>query len=747
MQKQYKRLTRGLLSILPLGAMMMLTLGGAAQNQNKSVKDSTNHMLEEVIISASRADNKTPLTTSTLLREELDQAKIVQSVPFMLNLQPSVEAVGENGMMGNTSMRIRGIDATRINVNINGITLNDPESQGVFWVNIPNLAGMSQSLQIQRGLGASNGGGNNFGGAVNLQTLNARSMPYGEADLSIGSWNTRQYGVMAGTGIGKRGFAFDAAYNGMTTDGYVRGGKGDQQSLFLSGGYYGNRSIVKAVAILGKQMTGICWDGATAEQLDKDPTYNGDGAYYDEKGNVRYYDNETDNYSQQHYQLYWSFFANDHWTLNTALDYTHGDGYDMRYKYNKKWSKYNMTALDTSIKKTDFILKKKMKNDAFTETFSARYNNGPITLTFGEMLLYFTGDHYDDVAWTKDASIVNDSTPFNYNGNDANKKDATVYAKLNYDFSDKSNIYADLQLRYLDYSVHGTDDDYGRIDYDTTLLFFNPKLGWNYLINDNQRIYAVAGLNHREPTRADIKDASNNDKEIGPESMLDIELGYAFNNSRNLFRANAYAMLYKGQLTPTGRITESNYALMENVDKSYRMGIELEAGHRVNRWFELSGNLTLSTNKIKDYKYVYNNDHDNDWAATWDTIDMGTTTLAFSPSVIGAAIATFHPTSNWDIDLTGKYVGKQYCDNTGREEMAQKAYFVLNCSAAYTWHLDNGADFVLQGLLNNVLNNKYRTNAWASYGYDWDNDVKDVFSRAYFQNPGINFTIRAIARF
>ena len=746
MQKHYTTLKRGILSILPLSAMLLSSLIGAAQN--KPTKDTTSHMLEEVIISASRADYKTPLTTSTLQREELDEAKIQSSIPYMLNLLPSVVATGENGTVGNTNMRIRGIDATRINVNINGISLNDPESQGVFWVNIPNLAGMSQSLQVQRGIGAGNAGGASFGGSINLQTLNARSMPYATADLGYGSWNTRQYGIAAGTGIGKKGFFFDAAYNGLTSDGYVRGGTSDMQSLFLTGGYYGNSSILKAVVILGQQLTGICWNGADSATLNNDPTYNDVGYYEDDKGNVHYYPDQ-EKYRQQHYQLYYSYLMGDSWTLSAALDYTHGFGYDERYKYNKGWNYCGMTQ-PGSVAKTDFIFQKLMNNNAVTESLSAQFKSNKLTLTFGESLLLFAGDHYGEVLWTKDSSMVTPDKRFtNWYSNTGKKKDANVYVRMNYDFSSRSNIYADLSFRYVDFSITGEDEDkkdgYAPYDYHKVFPFFNPKVGWNYMVTPRQRFYAVAGISNREPTRSDIKEAEHQGTTMEAERMLDIEAGYALTDSRYTIRANAYAMLYKDQLTPTGMYTPSNYPLMINVDKSYRIGLELEGGYRFTDWFNLNGNFTLSTNKVVDYDYTYMSGVDAAWNPVNTTVNLGTTDLAFSPAVVGAAIAAFHPCRNWEIELIGKYVGKQYCDNTSREEMAQDAYFLLDFRTAYTWRLENGNEFELQGMVNNVLNHNYRTNAWASYGYDWSSAV--VFSRGYFQQPGTHFAIRAIARF
>lgn len=745
MQKQLKEsLKRSLKGALPISVMLLLASAATAQSPKNGAKDTTNHLLEEVIISASRADNKTPLTTTTMSRRQLDENKIDKSVPYMLELQPSVVATGENGTVGNTSMTIRGVDASRINVNINGITLNDPESQSVFWVNIPNLAGMAQSLQIQRGIGAGAGGGSSFGGAVNLQTLNARSLPYAEVDMSLGSWNTRQYGLTAGTGIGRKGFAFDVAYNGLTSDGYVRGSAADMQSLFMSAGYYGARSLLKAVVILGQQSTGICWDGADSATLREDPTYNSDGMYYDELGNVRYYDNEKDYYYQRHYQLFYSFLPNEHWTLNAAVDFTHGDGYDERYKYNKKPSYCGMENILTG--RTDFILQKKMLNSAYTESFSAKYNRNAFTLTMGESFLYYDGDHYGKVIWTKDTTDnVSKDNPFEWYRNTGVKKDATVFARMNYDFSTRSNVFADMQLRYVTYDINGTDDDYPTLNFSEKYPFFNPKVGWNYMISPNRRFYAVAGINHREPTRADIKDACNSGKEIKAEEMMDVELGYALQDTKFVFHGNVYAMLYKDQLTPSGQISNSGYALMENVNKSYRLGVELEAGYRFADWFSLDGNLTLSVNKIIDYKYHYNSYY-NDWDTYLDTtFALGNTTLSMSPSIVGAGIATFRPAKDWKVQLIGKYVGRQYCDNTSREDMLLDGYFVMNLRTSYTWHMSDHNEFELQLAVNNVLNNKYRTNAYV-YDFYYSNGSFDCYHN-YFQQPGTNATLRAVVRF
>ena len=562
--------------------------------------------LNEVVINASRADGKTPLTTSEMGRQQLEEIRILPSLPYQIELEPSVVVSGENGMVGATSFRIRGVDATRINVNINGITLNDPESQSVFWYNIPNLGGMAQNIQIQRGIGASSGGTASFGGAMNLQTFTVAPKAYGQADLSYGSFNTKQYGVTVGTGRTKNGFAFDMAYNGLNSDGFVRNGKSDQQSLFLNGGWYGKRSLLKAVFILGHQKTGITWDGASAEDLDQDPTYNGTGAYYDEFGNVHYYDNETDNYNQRHYQLYYSFRPSNRWTLNAAFDYTHGDGYYEQYKDNKKPGSYYGLISLSGTSKSDFIHRKKMDNNGYTGLLSVNYQTDKFSATLGDTYLYYDGWHFGNLIWAQDelsldsenALEISEKTPYEWYRNRGQKHDNTAFLKLNYDFSSRFNLYGNLQVRYIDYNLTGMDDSFDSIPYHQNSLFFNPKLGANFQINSQNRLYFVAGMVNREPTRSDIKDAIENDKTVKPETMLDFELGYGLEKMDFTLHANLYAMLYKDQLTPSGDLSSTGYALMENVDKSYRAGIELVAGYRFTKWFSLDGNITLSQNNL-----------------------------------------------------------------------------------------------------------------------------------------------------
>lgn len=716
----------------------------ATVNLNQSVfAQDTLRVLDEVLIRDVRVSNKAPLTTSTMSKEDLSAQKTEAAIPYIIELQPSVVATTENCASGNTTLRIRGVDASRINININGITLNDPESHAVYWVNVPNLGGMAQSLQIQRGVGASTGGSASFGAAINLQTLNAQSQPYGYADLAYGSWNTRQYGIGAGTGITKKGFSFDMNYTGLTTDGFIRNGFSDQQSVFLNGSYYGERTLIKAIAIIGNQRTGITWNGATADELDADPTYNSSGLYTDDQGNVRYYDNETDNYLQQRYQLYLNHMLSQAWSLNAAFDYTHGKGFDENYRYNKKAKKYGLAIAGDGNAKSDFITNKEMRNNAYTFNAGARYENSRLNLSFGESFLLFNATHFGTVRWGKDASLAYlQDSHHDWYGYDGDKKDATTFVKANLDITENINIYGDIQYRFVRYGLDGMDDDFNNLDFSEDYHFFNPKAGINWRLNDYQRTYFVAGISHREPTRSDIKDKLASNDTIKAEAMLDLELGYQISKQRFTLSANVYAMLYKDQLTPSGDLSDAGYALMENVDKSYRIGIELEGGYRFCSWFKMDANLTLSTNKIIDYTYS----EFEDGVSTAINNITKTTDLSYSPSVIGAAIATFEPVKDLKLQLSGKYVGEMYGDNTSRDVYKQDAYFLLNARAGYTWHIGGTREIEAQLVVRNLLNHKYRVFAWVG---DWQDDTTNIYynSAAYFQQPGTNFTARMILRF
>ena len=700
----------------------------------KPAKDSV-RVLETVVVSGTFADDRTPITNSTLSREQLKEERINTSLPYVIGQQTSVVASGENGTVGNTSLRIRGIDGTRINVNINSIPLNDAESQAVYWVNIPNITGMAQNMQVQRGIGSTSGGTASAGGSISLQTLGAASQPYATADLMAGSFNTRSYSLTAGTGLTPKGFVFDMAYSNVKSDGYVRNGFCDHQSLFMTGGWYGNRSILKGTVIIGKQHTGITWDGAYAEELDADPRYNGAGAYVlDTFGNVRYYDNQSDNYNQRHYQLYYSRQIGDLWLLNATAHYTHGDGYYEEYFDDCNW--FYAAGAWSMLYNSDQITRKQMLNHSFTGNITAHRTTDKLKLSFGETAQRYDGQVFGNIIWDQAGNVSADNDEWYHNN--SLKIDATSFARMQYFPSSKHNIYADLQLRLIDYQIDGPDDDLTPMHFRGQYSFFNPKLGWNYATGGGNRLYVVAGMVSREPTRGDIKDilkSTTARDTVLPEHLADLEVGYRYSKNPNFqLAANLYGMFYKDQLVPSGRLNPVGYVLMENVDRSYRIGLELEGAlHPVNiPRLSASANITLSDNRIINYTWSY-----YDYYGDLQTRDLGNTHLSYSPAVVGAAAVGYELFKNFRLELQGKYVGKMYCDNTDRQELLQDDYFLLNARASYKWH-----KLEFQFLVNNLLDNHYRLPAW-SYNDHLADGTCTVY-RAYYQQPGINFALRAI---
>lgn len=723
---------RGAAALIVCITVMPIALRGQDTVRHKD----TVRALDEVLVRDARVGERSPFGTSTLSKEQLAERKTEVSVPYMLELQPSVVVAGENGKMGETTMRIRGVDGSRINVNLNGITLNEAESQSVFWYNLPNLGGMVQSMQIQRGIGASTGGTASQGAAINLQTLNAREEAYGAADISLGSWNTRQYGIAAGTGVGRGGWALDLAYNGQTSDGYVRGGAADQQSLFATASRYGERSLLKAVLLMGRQHTGITWNGESAETLDADPRHNSAGEYADEWGNIYYYPNESDNYTRRRYQLCYSHLLGEAWSVKAVGDFTHGDGYYEQYKAGKSYAAYGMEGEGSS----DFIVQKKMLTSAFTGHVAAHYGGERLSLTLGQTALCYDGDHWGEVLWEK----LGAGQAGEYYRNNGSKWDATTAARLEYAASEALDLYAAMQMRLIDYRIEGLSDDLFEMRFREGYAFFNPKAGASWQPAKGQRLYMAAGLVGREPARSDIKDAIGRGDTVRAEEMLDIEAGYKLERPRMSLSANAYAMLYKDQLTPSGDLSSDGYALMENVDRSYRLGLELAAGGRLTRWLRIDGNATLSSNKIIDYRYT-----DFDPSGEELRHITATTDLAYSPSLVAAAIATAEPLKDLKLQLAGKYVGSQYLDNTSRDCYRQEPYFLLNAKAGYVWRIAQrqygqpAPEIEVQLAVNNLLDNHYRIGAWAADDY-WDGWHHYA---GWYQQPGINVMSRLVVRF
>lgn len=717
------------------------------KGQSDSLSLNHTNVLDSVIISGNRATSRTPVTYTTLSQGEIKKISPNTSLPLMLNFQPSVVSTSEAGSgLGYTRLSVRGSDATRINVTLNGVAINDAESQEVFWVNIPSLPSFLESVQLQRGIGTSANGPGAFGASINMQTLFTAPRPYGEADVSYGFYNTAIASIGAGTGLMKNGLSFDIKYNHSSTDGYIRNGKADLNSLFASFGLLKGTNAFKINYIFGDQHTGITWEGIPREMLAVDRRYNPAGEYYDAAGNVRYYDNETDNYRQHFVQAFYSHqFAYGLLWSNT-FNYTNGYGYYENYKDDKKLSDYGLApqVVDgESHKRSDVIIRQLMDNNYYVATSTLKYNSANIRSSLGVNYSYYDGKHYGRMIWSE----WNENIPTDYSwyDNTGVKWETGVYARGEFDV-DRWTFYADLQYRHIDLTMKGIDKDFANLDYRMKYDFFNPKAGINFLLNKQNVFYVSYAMGHKEPSRSDIKESikSGSAERIKAEMMHDIELGYKYQSAKLLLGVNFYFMEYKNQLVATGKISDVGYEIKENVPYSYRRGLELSTGWQIIKMLRLDANISLSLNKIKNYTaWLDTYDNPTDWNSLPQTSQQySTTNLTMSPSIVGMAMLTLTPFQNASLSINGKYVGKQYYDNTSSEERSLPGYFVMCGNASYSLPLkrlwgDLSPRIVFSIYVDNILNNKYISNAWV-YRAVFADGSEPYIEEGFFPQATIN---------
>ncbi len=697
--------------------------------------------LDSVVVLASRAGKETPVTYTSLGKAELGEANPMHSLPMTLNLLPSVVTYNEGGTgLGNSAMTIRGSKGSQINVTLNGITLNDAESQEVFWVNIPSLTSLISTVQVQRGLGTSANGAGAFGASINMNTAFVGAHPTGTVELSGGSYGTAIGSLAVSTGLLPGGFYFNLSGNLAHTDGYIRNAKVSSQSLFAVLGWLKGNNSLRLTYLMGHQKSGITWDGIDLDQYYKDRRYNGAGEYYDDNGNVQYYPNQTDNYAQHHIQLNYTHAFGERLTWANTFNYTRGDGYDEYYKSNKKLKNYGFPS-DTDPARSDLTYRKCMDNDYFVLNSNLRYRSALLDMTAGVNLGSYRGGHWGEVLWTK--TLGEGASPAWYD-NTGTKKEASAFVRAEYHPWPWLTAYADLQYRHLDYDLVGVDDDwieYGRneadrFDYHTPWNFFNPRGGLTASWGPH-KLYASVALGHREPGRGDIKENVKGDAlAIRPEKMTDVEAGYAFSGAHLSASANLYLMEYRDMLLETGRLSSSGYAIKENVPRAWRRGVELALGWEPLRWLRLDGNTTLSVNQIADYtSYVPY----EDYSATFP-VNYGQTTMLMSPSVIAMFRTQVKPWKGAVLGADGKYVGKQYLDNSMRENLAVPAYFVAGLSFSQEVALKKGL-LTVSAYVNNLLNHLYYAAGWRWESYDPSSGAITTGMGVYPQAPR-NFTLK-----
>lgn len=718
--------------LLFAAALAVLPLCAGAQEEKTE-------RLDSVVISASRAGDKTPVTHTDVGKDALRASNPSFSLPMALELLPSVVTYNEGGTgLGNSAMTIRGSKGSQINVTLNGITLNDAESQEVFWVNIPSITALVSGVQVQRGLGTTMSGAGDFGASINMNTALVQPDPSGRLSLSAGSFGTRMFQGNVSTGLLPGRWYMDLFISTSHTDGYIRGANVESASLFGVLGWLGKRNSLRLTLLHGQQRSGITWDGIDLEQYEKDRRYNGAGEYVDDSGNVRYYPGQTDNYIQTHLQLNYTHSFTGALTWTSTLNYTRGDGYDEYYKMNRKLASFGFPGVTEVPAKSDMIYRKKMDNDLWVLSSSLRYNAGPIRATAGVNLSHYRGGHFGEVLWVKSLEAAGIGLQDKFQGwydNTGIKADASAFARAEWSPIDWLTAYADLQYRTINYTMAGPDDDGVSLNYASVWRFFNPRLGVTFEKGPH-RVFLSAAVGQREPGRGDIKENIKGEvSPIEPEKMLDVELGYRLSLERFTFQANLYAMEYKDMLLETGRLSNAGYAIKENMPRAWRRGIELQAAWMPVRWLALDGNATLSMNQIKDFtSYV---PYDDDSGRMYP-VNYGLTTMLMSPGVIGMARVRVMPWKGGEVSMNAKFVGKQYLDNSMREEMAVPFYWTAGASVSHGFNFG----LKLSAYFNNIFNRMYYAAGWRWESYNEAENV--VYSGiGVYPQPPVNFIVKA----
>ncbi|MFO7932600.1 MAG: TonB-dependent receptor [Bacteroidales bacterium] len=674
-------------------------------------------MGEEAIVTSIRAGDRTPVAYTGINKKEIESRNFGQDIPFLLSTTPSLVTSSDAGHgIGYTSMRIRGTDANRINVTINGIPLNDAESHSVFWVDLPDIATSVDNVQIQRGVGTSTNGAAAFGASVNFQTRKLEKQPYAAYENTLGSFNTFRNAVSAGTGLIRDHFAVDIRLSDLSSDGYIDRSWTDLRSYYASAGYYDSRTLVKFITFSGLEELYQAWNGVPSDLLETHRTYNELGAYTDQDGNLAYYDNQIDHYRQTHYQLHFFRDLATNLYLNAALHYTRGAGYYEEYREDQSLSDYRLEDVVTggdTIRLTDLIRRKWLDNDFYGFVGGLQYRKEGLHAILGGGWNRYLGDHFGTVIWARFPG--ESEIRHRWYENTGIKSDWNSYLKVNVEAGSMVSLFTDLQVRGIDYRIEGIDDDLRDITQDHQYLFFNPKAGIHVQPDRRHKYYLFVARANREPNRSNFVDADPSGPLPVKESLIDYEAGYIFRNQGLQLNANLYFMDYTDQLVLTGEINDVGSPIMTNVKDSYRTGIELSGSVRLTSWLLWDGNMTLSRNKILDYEgYVDNWDYWSDPANEPYQVeeDLGTTDLSFSPGFILNSRMDLEPMKDLHLNLISRYVGRQYIDNTSSEERVLDPYFVNDLRISYAFYPQVLEEVNLQLMVINLFNAEYETNAW-----------------------------------
>lgn len=723
-------------------------------------------LADEVIVTATRATEKSATTYKNIGKAEIEQNNFGQDLPFILNNTPGVVVTSDAGAgIGYTGIRIRGSDASRVNVTVNGIPYNDSESQGTFWVNMPDFASSVDNIQIQRGVGTSTNGAGAFGGSLNIQTTSSSDQPYAELNNTFGSFNTIKNTVKVGTGLIDNKWSFDGRLSRIKSDGFIDRSAADLKSFFLSGAYHGKTDLLRINIFGGSEETYQAWNGVPEAKLRGDQEglkthyennlgylYNStaDSLNLFNSNNRRYnqftYKDQNDVYSQSHYQALYAKQFNAQFSFNGALHYTDGKGYFEEFKAGRKFEDFglpNVVIGGTTINRTDLVRRRWLDNDFYGLTYSFNYNpKSDLNFTLGGAYNQYRGKHFGEVTWAQYASTA--TNDYHYYDGKGSKDDFNTYAKVNYSPVSQLSLFADLQYRNVAYDITGTDKNRKAQDFHNNYNFFNPKFGATYFVNGQSNLYASFSVANKEPNRDDFTNLKDGLDVPKPERLNNVEVGYRLKNNDLNAGVNVYGMFYKDQLIFTGEINEYSDAYRQNVDKSSRIGLELDASYVISPKFAVNANAALSRNKIKNYI-----DYVSEYSSDFELINVQATTYAnpdisFSPNTVLFGELVYKPLPGLAVAWQSKYVSKQYMDNTQNESRKLNAYWVNNARLGYDFSLKGIRNINIGILANNILNKKYESNGYTySSIYPW----ATVTENFYFPQAGTNFLLSLNLKF
>ena len=680
---------------------------------------------DEVFVTGIRAQENAATTFTNLSKKDLENKNLGQDIPYLLTQTPSLVAFSDAGAgVGYTGIRIRGSDNTRINVTIDGIPLNNAESMGSFFVNLPDFASSVENIQIQRGIGTSTNGAGAFGASLNIQSDKVQENPYAELNNSFGSFKTLKNTLKVGTGLIEGKYAFNARLSQIKSDGYMDRAFSDLKSFYVDGGIYTPKNILKATVFSGKERTYQAWNGVPEELLQSNRTFN-----------EFEYDDQTDNYTQTHHYLHYSHFLNSRWTFNTALHYTKGAGYYNEYKSDQKLEDYLLAPIiigDSTISHTDLVRKRWLDNHFYGLTYGAQFTpNNQLNIHLGGAYNEYIGDHFGEITWANYAS--NHKLGDHYYFNDAKKTDFNIYGKINYQVG-KFLLNADLQYRNIYYRFEGYDRNLELTDQVARHDFFNPKAGVTYFLNPNSNFYASYAYASKEPIRNDYTESTQASRPV-PEKMHNLEGGYRLSSQAFAFGINGYAMLYKDQLILTGQINDVGAYTRMNVRDSYRIGVELDARWKIAKNLDWNASVALSDNKIKNFtEYIDLYDYSDQ-----EELFYKSTHIALSPALVASNSFSYQLGEQFSLDLISKAVSRQFLDNTSSKQRSIDGFDVHDINVNYSFSLPGIKAVTANLLVANIFNKKYESNGY-TFGYINETGERESFNY-YFPQATTNFLL------